>query len=286
MPDLIQHPAARTWGGYVSDLSRHKAIVALLDEQAFVSVNDLVSITGVSPATVRRDIDKLAEAGLGQKVHGGIAASATPGQRRAVNLPFFQNRDIAVAQKRAIADKASEMVRDGSSIIVHAGSTCFHLGSRIANRNLRVFTNSIPLAGYLAEHGTCQLTVGAGDLHREPGILYDPARSSYDFFADQFFVGALGISAAGLLESHPLLVRLCNDMSRQANETIVMVDSRKFAERPPTVALPLSRVHRLITDDGLSETDARMLEDEGVDVVIARTGAQTGAARATEGGPQ
>ncbi|MBU2961642.1 DeoR/GlpR family DNA-binding transcription regulator [Citreicella sp. C3M06] len=256
----------------MSDLSRQQAIVALLDEQAFVSVNDLVSIIGVSPATVRRDIDKLAEAGLGQKVHGGIAASATPGQRRTVNLPFFENRDIAVTQKRAIAETASELVRDGSSIIVHAGSTCFHLASRIANRNLRVFTNSIPLASYLAEHGTCQLTVGAGDLHREPGILYDPALKSYDFFADQFFVGALGISAAGLLESHPLLVRLCNEMSRQANETIVMVDSRKFAVRAPTVALPLSRAHRLITDDGLSDADARMLEDEGVDVVIAPTG--------------
>ena len=74
----------------MSDLSRHKAIVSLLDEQAFVSVNDLVSITGVSPATVRRDIDKLAEAGLGQKVHGGIAASATPGQRRAVKVEGLQ----------------------------------------------------------------------------------------------------------------------------------------------------------------------------------------------------
>lgn len=154
----------------MSDLTRHKAIVDLLSEKAFISVNDLASVTGVSPATVRRDIDKLAEAGLGQKVHGGIAASVPPMQRRAVNLPFLENRDIAVTQKRAIASKAAEMVRDGSSIIVHAGSTCFHLGSQIANRNLRVFTNSIPLASYLAEHGTCQLTVGGGDLHREPAF--------------------------------------------------------------------------------------------------------------------
>ncbi|WP_417743873.1 DeoR/GlpR family DNA-binding transcription regulator [Salipiger sp.] len=261
----------------MSDVSRHQAILALLEEQAFVSVNELAGITGVSPATVRRDIDKLAEAGKGQKVHGGIAASTAPVQRRAVNLPFFENRDLAVAQKRAIAARAEKMVRDGSSIIVHAGSTCFHLGTRVATRNLRIFTNSIPLAGFLAEHGTCQLTVGAGDLHREPGILYDPARNGYDFFADQFFVGALGVSPAGLLESHPLLVRLCNDMSRQANETIVLVDSRKFAERPPTVALPLSRVHRLITDDGLAEADAQMLADEGVEVIIAETAEGAGA---------
>lgn len=253
----------------MSDQSRQNAIFALLEEQAFMSVNDLASIMNVSPATVRRDIDKLAEAGKGQKVHGGIAASVAPVQRRPVNLPFLENLDIAVAQKRAIAARAADMVRDGSSIIVHAGSSCFQLGVRVAQRNVRVFTNSIPLAGYLAEHGSCQLTVGAGDLHRGPGILYDPARNGYDFFADQFFVGALGMSRAGLLESHPLLVRLCSDMSRQANETIVLVDSRKFAARPPTVALPFSRIHRLITDSDLSDADAKMLADEGVDVVIA-----------------
>lgn len=50
-----------------------------------------------------------------------------------------------------------------------------------------------------------------------------------------------------------------------------MVDSRKFSERPPTVALSLSRVHRLITDDGLLDADAQMLENEGVEVVIAQT---------------
>jgi DeoR family transcriptional regulator, ulaG and ulaABCDEF operon transcriptional repressor len=255
----------------MSDLSRHQAIVGLLEEKTFVSVNELVSVTGVSPATVRRDIEKLSEAGLGQRVHGGIAANAGPVQRRAVNLPFIENRDIAVEQKRAIAETAAGLVRDGSSIIVHAGSTCFHFGTRIAARNIRVFTNSMPLAGYLSEHGTCQLTLGGGDLHREPGLLYDPARNGYDFFADQFFVGALGIGAQGLLESHPLLVRLCDDMSRQANETIVLVDSRKFRERPPTVALPLTRIHRLITDDGLTEADARILEDHGVDYVIAET---------------
>ncbi|WP_417824494.1 DeoR/GlpR family DNA-binding transcription regulator [Thalassospira lucentensis] len=252
----------------MSDLPRHQAIVELLEEKTFVSVNELASVMGVSSATARRDIEKLSDAGLGQKVHGGIAANAVPMQRRAVNLPFIENRDIAVENKRAIAQTAASLVRDGSSIIIHAGSTCFHFGTQIASRNIRVFTNSTPLAGYLSENGTCQLTVGGGDVHREPGILYDPAGKGYDFFADQFFVGALGISSQGLLESHPLLVRLCDDMSRQANETIVLVDSRKFAERPPTVALPLTRVHRLITDDGLTDADAKVLEDHGVDYVV------------------
>ncbi|MZQ87616.1 DeoR family transcriptional regulator [Frigidibacter albus] len=255
----------------MSEHRRHQAVLQLLANRPFLSVHDLVAATGVSPATVRRDIEKLDAAGLSKKVHGGIAALEGQ-ERRAVALPFIVNRDIATEAKRAIAKAAGQIVRDGSLIIIHAGSTCFHFGAHIADRNLRVFTNSMPLAAYLAENGTCQLTVGGGDLHREPGVLYDPQRAPDSFYGSQFFVGALGISSRGLLESHPLLVRFINEMVELANEVVVLVDSRKFAERPPNVALPLARVNRLITDDGLSDADAQMLEDQGVDYIIAETG--------------
>ena len=160
----------------MSESERHETISQLLQDRPFASAKELQLMFGVSAATIRRDIDKLDEAGLAQKVHGGIAALDSVTRSRAVSLPFIENRDIAVEAKTAIAREAGKLVRDGSLIIVHGGSTCFHFGSHIANRNIRVFTNSMPLAGFLSEHGTCQLTVGGGDLHREPGILYDPAR--------------------------------------------------------------------------------------------------------------
>lgn len=257
----------------MSDLDRHKTIADLLLERPFLSVKELQEVIGVSAATVRRDIDKLDEAGLARKVHGGIAAPEGYGApSRSPALPFVENRDIAVDAKKAIARTASSLVRDGSVIIIHGGSTCFHFGCEMARRNVRVFTNSMPVAAYISEHGTCQLTVGGGDLHREPGILYDAARGGYTFYASQFFVGALGVGREGVLEQHPLLVRFINDMCGLANEIVLLVDSRKFAMRPPTVALPFSRISRLITDDGLSDKDAKMLDDEGVDYLIAPTG--------------
>lgn len=257
----------------MSDLGRHEAIVELLLDRPFISVKELQDVTGVSAATVRRDIEKLDLAGLARKVHGGIAAhEGSVSAQRSRSLPFVENRDIAVDAKRAIARAAGALVRDGSLIIIHGGSTCFHFGCEMANRNVRVFTNSMPVAAYISEHGTCQLTVGGGDLHREPGIIYDAGRGGHTFYASQFFVGALGVSQEGLLEQHPLLVRFINDMSGLANEIIVLVDSRKFAMRPPTVTLPLSRISKLVTDDGLSDADAKMLEDMKVDFIIAPTG--------------
>ncbi|MBM9595798.1 DeoR/GlpR family DNA-binding transcription regulator [Roseitranquillus sediminis] len=253
----------------MSDVSRHDAVLALLRDRPFVSVNELTSYFGVSPATIRRDIDKLSEAGSAQKVYGGIAAIQAEHRRRAIALPFSDNRDIAVAAKRAIARAASQLVRDGSIIIVHAGSTCFHFGVEIASRSVRVVTHSMPLAGYLAEFGTCHVTVSGGDLHREPGLLYDPSGFDPDVYASQFFVGALGVGPGGILESHPLLVRFVKEFADRTNEIVLLADSRKFEERPPLVALPLSRLSHVVTDDGLKDSHARMLEDNGVKFTIA-----------------
>ncbi|ETX27707.1 DeoR/GlpR family DNA-binding transcription regulator [Roseivivax isoporae] len=249
----------------MSEENRHSEIRSLLLDQPFLSVNDLVAYLGVSPATVRRDIDKLDELGFAKKVYGGIIASGASRRRAAIALPFSDNRDIAVDAKRSIGREAARLVRDGSIIVVHGGSTCFHFGVEIADRNVRVLTHSMPLAGYLAEYGTCQLTVGGGDLHREPGILCNAsAPVAPNFFASQFFVGALGVDSRGCLESHPLLVKFVQDFAEVVNEVVLLVDSRKFEERAPKVALPLQRIARIITDDGLSDVHARMLEDQGV----------------------
>ncbi|WP_108658567.1 DeoR/GlpR family DNA-binding transcription regulator [Acuticoccus kandeliae] len=258
----------------MSDLERHQTIVELLSSQTFASVRELQQTLGVSAATVRRDIDKLNDAGVARKVYGGVAALEEQlWRRRPSPLPFVENRDLAVEQKRAIAQAAEGLVRDGSSVIVHAGSTCFTFGCRLALRNVRVFTNSMPLAAYLAENGTCHLTVGGGDIHREPGIVYDPAPGAPIHYAAQFFVGALGVSSEGILESHPLLVRFVKEFSERANEIIVLVDSSKFALRPPVVALPMQRITTLITDDGVSAADERMVRDQGVNLIIAETSA-------------
>ncbi len=255
----------------VSDFDRHKIIKDLLKERPFASVRDLQKVLGVSAATVRRDIDKLHETGIAQKVYGGVSAKDGYGAApRASARPYDENRDIAVEAKQAIARVAEGLVRDGDSIIVHAGSTCYYLGMRLARRNLKIYTNSMPLAAYLGEHGTCQLVIAGGELHREPGIIHAVQPQQPSFFASKFFLGTQGISEEGMLESHPLLVRAISALSECADEIVVLADSRKFTLRPRNAVLPLSRVSTLVTDEGISDKNAKMIEDAGITLMIAR----------------
>lgn len=258
-------------GNFLNDLVRQRQIIELLRDRPFASVRELQERLGVSAATVRRDIDKIDESGGARKVYGGVSALDGAAQATAFARPYDENRDLAVDAKRQIAELAATMVADGDAVIVNGGSTCFHLGVKLADRNIRLFTNSMPLASYLGDHGKCSLTIAGGDLHREPRVIYSPAQP-VSFYASKYFLGAQGISADGLLESHPLMVHSIQELSHNVDQIVVLADSRKFSIHARNVALPLGRVGTLITDEGISDQHARMLENAGVTLRIASGG--------------
>ena len=261
----------------LNDLVRQRQIVEFLRDRPFASVRELQERLGVSAATVRRDIDKIHESGGARKVYGGISALDGAAQTMAFARPYDENRDLAVEAKRQIAELAATMVADGDAVMVNGGSTCFHLGVKLADRNIRLFTNSMPLAAYLGDHGKCSLTIAGGELHREPRVVYAPS-PSVSFYASKYFLGTQGITSDGLLESHPLMARSIQELSLNADQIVVLADSRKFSIHARNVALPLTRVGTLITDEGLSEHHAQMLENAGVTLRIASTaGAAMGA---------
>lgn len=252
----------------MSDLVRQRQIIELLRDRPFASVRELQERLGVSAATVRRDIDKIDESGAARKVYGGVSARDGQEPSTAYARPYDENRDLAVEAKRQIAELAATMVADGDAVIVNGGSTCYHLGVKLANRNIRLFTNSMPLAAYIGDHGKCSLTIGGGELHREPRVVYSPGAPN-DFYASKYFLGTQGISPDGLMESHPLMVRAIQQLSRNVDQIVVLADSRKFSIQARNVALPLSRVGTIVTDDGITDAAARMLESHGVTIRIA-----------------
>jgi DeoR family ulaG and ulaABCDEF operon transcriptional repressor len=248
---------------------RTRTILDFLRDRPFATVHDLTAVLGTSPATVRRDIAQLHDLGSVRKVFGGIAAVEGYGTPERSARPFAENKMIAVEAKAAIAAAAEQLVRDGDSLIIHGGSTCYLFAQRLARRNLRIYTNSMPLAATLAAEGSCHLTVAGGDLYREPGILYAPNAGPPEFYASKFFIGAQAIDGSGLMESSPLIAREIERLIARTDEVVVLADSRKFSVRTRHHVLSLSRIATLVTDNGISDVDHAMLVDAGITVVVA-----------------
>jgi DeoR/GlpR family transcriptional regulator of sugar metabolism len=116
------------------------------------------------------------------------------------------------------------------------------------------------------------LSLAGGELYREPGIIYAQGSGPPDFYASKLFFGAQGIGPNGIMESHPLIARETERLLSRADEVVLLADSRKFSIRTRYSVLPLSRVSTLITDEGLTQEHAKMLEDAGIRTIIARMG--------------
>jgi DeoR family transcriptional regulator, ulaG and ulaABCDEF operon transcriptional repressor len=255
----------------MTEAERHKLVLDLLRDRPFASVRDLQAVVDASPATIRRDIAKLHATGAVRKVFGGIAAAEAGGVLdRVTARPFTENQMLGVAAKKAIAQEAAALVQDGDALIIHGGSTCYLFALLLANRNVRIYTNSMPLAATLWQNGTCHLTLAGGELYREPGIIFSPQAGPPEFYASKFFLGAQAITPTGMQESHPLVVRETEKLLQRADEVIVLADSRKFGLRARNPIMPLSRIGTLITDEGITDVNHRMLADAGIRVIIAR----------------
>ena len=250
----------------VSEAERRRQIIRMLASRPFATVRDLIDVLSVSPATVRRDIEKLHDAGEARKVFGGIASLEAS---RTHALTFDQSSDLAVEAKRVIAGAAAALCRDGDMIMIGGGSTCLQIGLLLADRPLAIYTHSMPLAAALSLQGSCQVTLAGGTLHREPGIVHDVAGLAPGFFASRLFVGAQGIGPRGLMESHPLLPKAIGGLLDRTDEVVVVCDSRKFDIPARHVACPIERISTVITDGGARPEDVAALEDKGVTVIVA-----------------
>lgn len=123
---------------------RHRIILSSIEGRPVATVADLVTLTGASEATIRRDIAALHLQKKLRRVRGG-AESVSPSQFVSINArPFSVNETIRLAQKRAIARAAVDLCKDGEAIIINGGTTTFQMVHPLTARRCQVFTNSFP----------------------------------------------------------------------------------------------------------------------------------------------
>ena len=254
---------------------RHRIILSAIEGRPVVTVADLVALTDASEATIRRDIATLHVQKKLRRVRGG-AESIAPAQYVGINArPFSVNEAIRLNEKRAIARAAVALCDDGEPIIINGGTTTFQMVHPLTAKKLQVFTNSFPIADHLLKHSRNTVLLPAGAIYREQNIILSPfdEDGSRNFYARRMFMGCRGLGPLGLMEGDPLLVQAEQKLIGQADELVVLADSTKFAARSSLLLCPLARIHTVITDDGITDRDAAMLEAADIRLIVAQVAA-------------
>ncbi len=244
---------------------RRHSIIALLNEQGEVSVDELAKRFETSEVTIRKDLTALESNGLLLRRYGG-----------AVTLPqelITESGQPVSKYKQAIARAAVARIREHARIIIDSGSTTAAMIPQLGLQpGLVVMTNALHVASALSElehEPVLLMTGGTWDPHSESfqGQVAEQVLRSYDF--DQLFIGADGIDLNRGTTTFNELLGLSRVMAEVAREVVVMVEADKVGRKIPNLELPWSSVHTLITDDRLPIEAREQIEARGITLICA-----------------
>ncbi|VEB63159.1 Glycerol-3-phosphate regulon repressor [Providencia rustigianii] len=124
---------------------RHDAIVELVRLQGYVSTEELVEQFEVSPQTIRRDLNELAEQNKILRHHGGAALPSS-----SVNTAYNDRKIMWSDEKARIAQHVASQIPDGATLFIDIGTTPEAVAHALVNhKNLRVVTNNLNVATLL-----------------------------------------------------------------------------------------------------------------------------------------
>lgn len=201
-------------------------ILERIEDQRHVTVRDLAKATGVSEATIRRDLKQLSDRQLIELVYGGATAARKSDQ----SLQARGQRNTEA--KRIIGELAGALVRDHDMLFVDAGTTCFEMRHALKQRRgLTLLVNSTRLAIELGPNSESNLILLAGQYRPDRmdtvGPLADQTVEQLRGYS--CFLGADGLSQDfGVSANEMQTAYLYQHLIRNAKETILLADHSKF----------------------------------------------------------
>lgn len=171
---------------------RQHSILEWARAQEHVEVEDIAQRFGVTPQTIRRDINKLCEQGLLRRRYGGVSLPSN-----ASNSPISDRQVRNSLAKQQIARAVAAAIPENATVSLGVGST-IELVARalIHHRSLRILTNNLSVASALASNEGIEVIVSGGQYRHNDHDVVGPEVTT--FFSS--FVTDFGIISTGSMD--------------------------------------------------------------------------------------
>ncbi|MBB3111038.1 DeoR family fructose operon transcriptional repressor [Paenibacillus phyllosphaerae] len=250
---------------------RRADIVRWINEKKKVLVPELIEHYKVSPATIRGDLRDLEASGLIKRTHGG----AIPGDAAKAGFePDAAAKNVShLAQKRAIAAAAAELVENGDIIILDTGTTTLELAKLLKDRNnVTAIVNDLEVALCLEQFDGVQVIVIGGTLRKKFHCTVGPFATNLlaELNVDKVFLGTNAFSAQkGCTTPDINQAEIKKMMLRIATQVYILCDSSKIGHNSFVPFAGPQDIDTIITDSHISQRLLEELTDSGLDVRLA-----------------
>lgn len=249
---------------------RRAELVRLVREHGQKTVAELAATFDVSPDTIRRDLDLLAERKHLVRSHGGAVSADL---MKTTEAPFVRRLGSHAGSKSNIAQAAVQFVSDSATILLNGGTTTLAIARALTGRrDLTIVTNNLRIPSELPPDAVRELYLLGGLIAPAGQVTLGPVSfpGAHAISADIAFLGVGGISATGGLSTTSLTeARMISEMIDAAAQVVVVADATKFGREAFIHIAELSRISALITDDTPPAPLAEALAAAGVDVLTA-----------------
>ncbi|WP_027588107.1 DeoR/GlpR family DNA-binding transcription regulator [Acidipropionibacterium thoenii] len=267
MPTVPTDPPSRR--GQDGPRSRQLAIAETVIRNGSVSVEELVTLTGVSAMTIYRDLTVLEDSGVLTHHRGQVVAVASGLHEADADFRLEQSS----AEKQQVAAEASTLVTSGCSLMLDDSTSGVWLLRSLADiSNVTVVTNSLLVANEVTSCRGAKLMVTGGEYQAWAHSLMGPAavRAIRSMHADLCFVSASGIFEMGCYHPYQEVVEVKRAMLDAAETKVLLLDHTKFNRRALFKFADLQEFDHVVVDSKTSPEVLRHLEETGVQVRVAQ----------------
>ena len=249
---------------------RRALLIEKLREDGYVQVTEIADELKISSATIRRDLTQLEEEGYCMRTRGGAVRSS---QSTTLELPYELKKQKFVVEKDKIAHEAIDLVENGDTLILDAGSTTYALAQLLSNKQrLTVVTNDLQIAISLASSPNIHL-ICTGGIAR-PHVFTLQGTEVVDFIknlkVDKTFLGADAIHEDGSIGNVNIEeVAIKQAMMQAATTVILLADSSKFAIKGFAKVCDLNDVDVLVTDSGCPQKYKLLVKQLKTKLILA-----------------
>ncbi len=256
---------------------RLNRVLELVAARGNVTIAEATQELDVSPATVRRDLNQLAEQQLVVRTHGGASVLSS-----GYELPLRYKVPREADAKSSIASTVEHLVSPGHSIALNGGTTTSEI-ARALGRSQRLLspggdptvtliTNALNIAYELTLRQQFRLIVTGGVVRPKSyelvsTLVHDTIAG---FTVDMAILGVDGISvtsgATTLTQDEALVGRW---LAENAKRVVIAADSTKLGKETFARLFSIDRVDVLVTDSRADQGQLDAFREAGVEVLLA-----------------
>ena len=245
---------------------RARAIVERVRGDGFQAIEALAHQFGVTPQTIRRDVNHLCDRGLLRRRHGGVELPP-----EGENLAYPARQVLNIDAKRRIAQLVARNVPDGASLFFGIGTTPEQCALALVDHaGLRAMTNNLNVALALSRSTSCEITVAGGRLRNlDRDVVAGEAHGFFGHFAaDIGIYGVGGVAEDGtLLDFSTDEVTMRSALAAHCRQRFLVLDHSKFGRGGTVRGGHITEASAVFTDRPVPETIGRQLRDAGVRLV-------------------